>query len=280
MALPRRTLTDLAARYALEPTLRDVFVEGSFDKDVLTECFATTKSNERAVYHIDSVDVSEQLLRRHGLTNGNKNRVIALAKELASIPSTELIRCIIDRDTDHWFGSLDDCPRLRWTEYCTIELYFLCDEIMRSLLLTSAGIRVSDWKQLMRSTTTTLKRLYAARLAERSLKWTLNWPPATKLLEVSGDTISIDWNKFQKRLLNANGKHKDSAEFETLCGEWFEKISGCDARYCIRGHDFIAVLAWVVRALRGHRVLATEEAIQRSLLLLVARAPRLSELAA
>ena len=99
--LARRTISELRARYDLEPSLRDIFVEGKFDQDVLSNCLRGPEHRDRMIYDIDSVDIPSELLGVHELTDGKKQRVIALARELAPLPSKCLYRCLVDRDLDH-----------------------------------------------------------------------------------------------------------------------------------------------------------------------------------
>lgn len=60
--IPRWTIDDLIARYELEPQLHDVFVEGEFDKDVLTECFRNVGTTHAVAYAVDTVEISDELL--------------------------------------------------------------------------------------------------------------------------------------------------------------------------------------------------------------------------
>ena len=53
MSQERRTIAELVARYELEPTLRDVYVEGRFDSAVLTWLFRERGCVDAVVYEID-----------------------------------------------------------------------------------------------------------------------------------------------------------------------------------------------------------------------------------
>ena len=44
----RWTINELRARYELEPTIRDVFVEGKFDQEILSSCLRNAKQHDRA----------------------------------------------------------------------------------------------------------------------------------------------------------------------------------------------------------------------------------------
>ena len=98
----RRTVSELLARYELEPTIRDVFVEGDGDSAIINWFTEEVGCKNVFVYDIGTVDVSEEFLTRLGLTNNNRSRVIALSKGLSSHSRalSGRVVCIVDRDFD------------------------------------------------------------------------------------------------------------------------------------------------------------------------------------
>jgi hypothetical protein len=98
----RRQIVDLLARHELEPELDDVYVEGNFDKEILERIFSKRGIENRVVYEIDTIEVPPSLVASHKLSDGNKQRVIALARELSVIEGDCSYRCLVDRDLDHW----------------------------------------------------------------------------------------------------------------------------------------------------------------------------------
>jgi len=91
----RRTIDELVTRYMLEPSLRDIYVEGDFDQDIAERCIRHTGQKDRIVYHIETVDISRELLEAEGLTNGNKQRLIALARLLAKAQTGASLKCLV-----------------------------------------------------------------------------------------------------------------------------------------------------------------------------------------
>src|SRR4029078_13326996 len=115
MQLRRRTVNDLITRYELEPGLRDIYVEGDFDRDLISECLRKKGADGVAVYAIDTVEILDSTLLSFGLTRGNKPETIALAKILSRLSDRVRYYCIVDRDLDHWFGDLERVRGLLWT---------------------------------------------------------------------------------------------------------------------------------------------------------------------
>ena len=64
----RRTIAELVARYDLEPSLRDVFVEGPSDR-TLVELALTFlgESNRIRAYEVDTVDLPAALVETRSL---------------------------------------------------------------------------------------------------------------------------------------------------------------------------------------------------------------------
>ena len=106
--IDRRTIAELFARYELEPELADVFVEGTFDREILVQSLNEVQSGY-TFYEIDVIDIPQDILKKHRLSCGNKQRVIALARELSTLPDNVQYQCLVDKDLDHWFGSLEAC---------------------------------------------------------------------------------------------------------------------------------------------------------------------------
>ncbi len=76
-SLPRRTLSEICTLYTLEPALNDIYVEGGYDQDLINHYFSSEGYLNKKAYSIEGVDISSEVLVKHGLTEGNKQRVIA-----------------------------------------------------------------------------------------------------------------------------------------------------------------------------------------------------------
>ena len=272
--LARRTIEELLARYELEPTLKDVFVEGYFDKDVLSCCFRNNGQIDRAIYAIESVDVPPNLLHSFHLSDGNKQRVIALARTLAKELGDCQYRCFVDRDLDHWFGPLESTPRLVWSEYCSIELYFFSDELLQQILIASAKCKIPTWVDYMDSLIVALRGLYLARLVDRELGFSLKWITADRCLSINGSRINFELSEFIHRVLLKNGKAGDEEQFIEAFVRWDNKLTG-DCRNFIRGHDFVDLIAWSILNFGGLRAFASSLAVERLLVLLSLQIPSL-----
>jgi hypothetical protein len=268
--IPRRLIAELLTRYQLEPSIRDVFVEGDFDCDVFERCLEGGTADESVtfgVYPIRTIEVPVESLSALGLTEGNKQRLLALAHDLELAGGSDSYRCVVDRDLDHWFSELSERPGLRWTAHCDLELYFFTDEILRDILKTAAQCKILDWSQLKSSLQEVLISLFSLRLAARELALSVTWISFDRCLKVNASSVQFDMDDYGKRLLNANNAMSHWGSWGHSVEKWREKIGG-EPRLCIRGHDLVDLLAWTIRTLKGAKQFADSKAIERLFVLL------------
>jgi hypothetical protein len=267
-----RSIDELIARYQLEPQLRDVYVEGPFDQELLTQAFSTNGQNDRIVYDINSVNVPGDIVAGCGLTNGNKQRVIALAEQLAVIQGDAALRLLVDKDLDHWFGPLRSAPRLLYTDHCSIELCFFVEGYLLELANAWAKAKIDDWAKFMDSLVAVLRDLYILRLVDRELDLSLKWLPIKKLLDRKSSQIAFQIDLYIDRLLVASGKGNMKKDFQESVKSWRGRLSG-DPRQYIRGHDFVEVITWAFREFGGIKEIASETALMRMFIFSAKRFP-------
>lgn len=268
---PKWTVDDLVIRYELEPDLRDVFVEGCFDQDVLQACFQAAGDDQRVCYPIESVNVPYAILEQYDLTEGNKQRVMALAMELSASIKKASCKCLVDSDLEIWIGHKLKAHYLIRTKFTSLDLYFFSEGLMKRLLLTSAKAKIPDWTLFFESLISILKDLYALRLADSQLNLYLKWTPWAKCLDKKTTTIEFDVADYSTRVLLANSHGKKNAEFTKTFLAWREKLTK-DPRLCIRGHDFIEAISWVIAKFGGKKEFSTPEAIEGVFLLMAEEA--------
>jgi hypothetical protein len=273
--IDRRTVEELVARYELEPKLDDLFVEGVFDREIIASALGPN-GTRRAIYEIETVEILPALLAAHDLTEGNKQRVIALARELAHIEGDCSYICFVEKDLDHWLGKLEDTKRLQWSKYCDIETCFLSADFINQLMVITCKAKITNFNDFFDSLKATLSDLYAIRLADRKLSFNLCWISFESCLSIRGGLISLSRDEYVKRLLMKNGKSKKIEAFNDEIAQLITLINDGDCRDHIRGHDFVTILAWSISKLRGIKELASEIAVRR---LLVSHARSIPEIA-
>ncbi len=260
------TIAELLVRYELEPQLVDVFVEGVFDKEVLSHAFRVT-GLPHSFYEIETVCIPPAILAKHGLTSGNKQRVIALSREFQILEPDAKVLCLADRDLDHWFGTLETSRRLRWTVYCSIDSHFLTKDIIRDVLVTTGRARIADLDVFLESVFHILKALYALRLSDRENGYALKWVALKKYLTREGNQIVFDAESYSTAVLNTNAKLPKKATFMRSVTSWASKLN-CDVRLASQGHDYCELLAWSMAEFGGQKEFRSKNAVKRLFVLL------------
>lgn len=259
----RRTIQELVMRYRLEPGLQDVYVEGVFDRDVYTSALIGGAPHDLTIYPIECVEVTSEDLEECGLSDGNKQRVIALALKLACISEHANYLCLVDRDLDHWFAKHPLVQRLKWTRYCSIESHFITADTFQEIAILAGKVKVPNPAELFYSIIEALKSLYALRLADRELDLRMAWVPLKRYLTQEESSISLDYHSYVNALLNKNGRMADKDTFLDSAKRWAGQFSN-EHRLCIRGHDFTELLAWVVNKFNGVAGFGNPEVISRA----------------
>jgi Protein of unknown function (DUF4435) len=269
--IPRFTIEDLHARYDLEPSLNDLYVEGTFDKEILERLFTLSGCPHRVIYEINAIDIPPTVVKSHNLTEGNKQRVITLARELAKVKRQAKYKCLVDRDLDHWFGPLEKTRNLAWTEHTSIELYYFSEDFLKDVILVTARSKISNWNKYFQSFVSTLKLLYAMRLADRSLGYSMKWVSTDKSLRAQGNEVIFNHENYIEKVLINNKQAKNNKIYRTEFLRCLDMLSH-DPRSHIRGHDMVAMISWSVNAFKGQKEYASDVAIERLFVLLSDRA--------
>jgi hypothetical protein len=264
----RRTLDELAARYTLEPDLDDIFVEGLFDKEIYESCHTFNSPSSKTFYEIDSVHIPYAILETHSLTEGKKQRLVALSREMADkVNRSCAFRCIVDRDLDHWIGNLEHSPFLVWSRYCDIEMFFFDTDHIKTLLLELARAKVDNFDVFFTSLSNALSKIYALRLADRSLGLKLKWFDYNRYLRKENDEIQFEAPSYISMILQKNGLQKERLKFESMFNQWQTLLQG-DCRLRSRGHDLVSLLSWTIEKFSPLKDLATNVTIERIMIMM------------
>lgn len=259
--LPRRTIEELKTRYFCEPDIYDVYVEGQFDDEIIKK-WCQRRGEKRIVsYEIDTVDIPYDILSKYNLTEGNKQRVIALAKELSS-EQLNGYRCLVDKDLDHWLDCIDDTQNLIWTEYCSLELLYFKEDLIRRIVIDVANSKIKDWDAFFISFVLVLKELYCLRLSDAKLNLKIKWIDLDKYITCKDDTLLFDCVTYLNRNVIQNAINDRKIELEREYKAWMAKING-DPRLYVRGHDFVKLISMTNKRFKGVKTYHEEITIER-----------------
>jgi hypothetical protein len=255
----RCTLDEIKALYFLEPSLKDIYVEGSDDAHILKWFFKQKNRRDVHVYSVDLIEIPDAVLERANLCpHSARNKVLLLAQELGShFNDPQLkVKCVVDADYDRYLDRCRESYVLEYTDYTSMEMYLFNESLIdKFLTLALRGFRFSA-SALMHQLSGIVERLFLVRLTNERLGWRMTWPCSTRFggryLSWSPDGVHFDEECFITNYLMSNARRGDMGEFKAVMDE-LAGIFDPDPRHNMRGHDFTLVFFLVVRKFKSHR---------------------------
>lgn len=255
----RRKLDELVARYELEPTLHDVYVEGLTDKSIIQWFLKESNLEESnldlnncTVYEIDTVDIPTDQLFALGLNDNNRSRVIFLAFELQRLFEGSLphVICIADRDFDNLIANLNiESELLLFTDYTSMEMYLFDSKIIEKFLRLVLHRDDLESVNILTNISPILEEMFLLRAANESLNYGMEWLSLASLKRCfkkrKGGSMKFDSNDFVDKYLNKNNRISDKITFLDKVKELRNKNIS-EIRNKIRGHDFIQIFCLYV----------------------------------
>jgi hypothetical protein len=251
----KQPLNEIRLRYQLEPSIKDVYVEGATDVSILKWFFERKDKKDVHVFPIDIVEIPAEAYQRTGLRAGsNHNKVIVFAEELCRDFDKEKIKvkCIADADYDRHLNKCRSNYVLEYTDYTSFEMYFFNKPFFSKFInLVLHGFSISQ-TNLFRDFKKVLQRIFLIHLANESLEWSMTWVDFRSYISWSGGRIKFDEQRFLRNYLTRNGKIRDADEFKAVMRD-FEKQLHQDPRHNITGHDFTYLFFLAVKRYKRHR---------------------------
>lgn len=242
MNTPRRLLSEIALRCRLEPDLNDIYVEGRSDKWIIDKAMAETKI-QRVTYEIDTIDIPFELLDKHGLTEGSKQRVIALCLELNLAPPS-LVRFLVDQDMDNILSRTIDRHDLLYTTYIDLEGFFVESDIIEDLFTGYCRAKCDNWPFFFRSLKSTASDIYALRLALEECGFRGALPSLEKSLRKVSGFIEVDLANLCLRIQNLRTIGQTVVTILDRTESWRRQLRMNPEISVFRGHDFFTILSW------------------------------------
>lgn len=248
MEIDKRKIDELITLYELEPNIRDIYVEGSFDKCLIEWFLGKHNQASCAVYEIDTVDISADLLFDEGLVDNNRSRVIFLALYLCRcLPTSKNLTCIADRDFDALLNQGNfECESLLFTDYTSMDIYLINEAILEKFFRLVIRVPELTAKDAINNLSHTLEQLFLIRAANQVLELNMEWLGFERCCKVKAGKIYFQAEDFVQRYLNKNSKLPEKEKFISKINELsINDLS--DIRHKIRGKDFIELLCLYIK---------------------------------
>ena len=247
---PRLTLSDLVTEYLLHKDRKHLYVEGREDSVVLGWYLKPLSDGRVCIFDIETVEITATELHRHGLNEGNKSRVLVLARELdRALPedSTQVL-CIVDADFDYILNRVEKNRFLAYTDGTSMDMYAFSETALERVIKLGMRDADSEPRQIMDNLYHVLRNIFITRAANESLKLGLEWLPYEKRCKIQPDgTISFDDTEFVRDYLSKNKALSQEGEFCRCRQALSEQSLGSRCRW-VRGHDFGNLLTRYLRA--------------------------------
>ena len=240
-------LREVVAKGALEPTLRDLYVEGEYDVSFYKWFLNQCGSRDVSVAKISNVVIKSDVLMSYGLDDGERGRIIALALELdkaypSMLPS---VRCIADSDFDFLLHTGPMSNHLLYTDYTCVEMYSFNDKTVEKALMLGFGVTQINVPVLIRSMVPVLSQLFLVRATNQWLRWRMSMIPVENYVEFDGERIQFNRELFVHNYLLSSGKIKMIEIFEENL-EQMQSKGVDDDRKIIHRDDYVTLLSVMV----------------------------------
>lgn len=263
----RTRIAELISRHELEPSLRDVVVEGAFDQRVVQKFVKSLDGPKIAVLQIANIEIPDeiQLAQEHG---SNRGKILALARELTSKAFRHTsIYSIVDRDYDDLGVSQVSVAGVRRTDYSTMDMYFFDPELLQSVAEDFLNVTLDDYQALLNNVLDVLGKISLLYAANASLGLNCRILPLRKCCSYNSSAgLAFDLDEYLGRYFNTALTACTRAQFESEVMA-LGSNSPADARGWVRGKNYWELLQFVLRACGANRQHCTAESLQNAFIL-------------
>ena len=244
-----RKVSELVARYKLEPSLRDVFVEGRVDAQFVGRILRNLGLRNVIPYEVKTVEVPPGEVISRGYEDGKRGRVLYLASEFEQTlaPESAAVTCVADRDYDYLLGRTHTSPFLLLVDYSCSEMYAFDEATIEEVIKAAQPGLQKPAKTVMAALSSVLETLFVLRTTNIKLGLGLAWLESfTDDCTITGDAVELELESFLTRYLNTKGMLARRQQFRAAYDLLRAGLQR-DPRLSINGHDFVTLLAWYLR---------------------------------
>lgn len=243
----KRTVDEVISICKLEPSTKNIYVEGISDKLVIDNFLKKQKKSDISVYNIDCIDYSEVFAGMPPedikvLKESNKEKVAYLALKVEKEVENCHLLGIIDRDLDFVNNHVKSGKYLSYTDYNSMEMYLFSydniDALLKNSFRITSDVNVDNF---MQSIGDVCRILFYIRAFLESSNGSMVDFKKNLSYDRKDNTCLLDIEKYINKIAQAN---RMVCSFGGLYKEIQEKLAKSvdDIRLEIKGHDFIKVL--------------------------------------
>lgn len=237
----------------LEPSLKLAYVEGKFDRDLYRWELQRRGRRDITVYEICTLDVPAELLRKHNLTSGERQRLIAASKELSNDHTLHnRLMFLIDADFDYVLDVPEPArPLHRTIGSCTESLFSRSDVLSRFIEVgmgkdgaESIADKVIDLAHKFLRSVFSLRALNE----QKSFNWNFEKTSLSKCFDKKTGAFS-----FLSYCNSVAGNNACQKYMKENLDEWLAPIEESAAKLSfdkvIHGHDFVEAIGRLLQSI-------------------------------
>lgn len=239
--MPRRAIEELITIYEYETSLRDIYVEGNFDKCLLEWYFENTKITGISIYEISDIDIPDQELKVEYEKN-NRDRILYLIERLNEKRVLCKYKGLVDKDILKYTRGLPEIENLSMTDYCCMEMYAFCKEVFGKINKLCLGGKIQKLDEFMDFISKTAVKLSALAIYEKREKIGLSKTDFEKYICVDKGSLKFKFNIYLKAVLDKNGIGGKYEEVTMELKKVESELIADDPREWINGHQMVRII--------------------------------------
>lgn len=265
----KRTVAEFVSVCQLEPTIKNIYVEGLSDVLVINRFLRKRKINNVTVYAIETIDFEDVLSNMSTtesqiIKGNNKEKVVLLAQEVEKEVKQCPFLAIIDRDLDFVNNHVKKGRYLSYTDYNSMDMYLYSQYYVDALLTNSFRITSKfNVDNFLSSIGSVCRTLFHIRAYLESSDGAMVDVKKCLSYDKKNNTCVFDMTKYITKIIQANNIKESSEELRKQIEEK-AKAPIVDTRLEIKGHDFIKIL--YLSICKHKKVYMSEEEMANSFL--------------
>lgn len=243
----KRTVEEIISICKLEPSTKNIYVEGLSDKLVIDNFLKKQKINDISVFNIKCIDFSEVFAKMSPselniLKDSNKEKVAFLTLKVEKESGNCHFLGIIDRDLDFVNNHIKSGKYLSYTDYNSMEMYLFSRDYIANLLKNTFRITSDvNFDKFINSIGYVCRTLFYIRAYLESFNGSMVDIKKDFSYDKRCNICRFDIENYIKKIVQVNKNVNSSGN---LYKEIIEKVNTPidDVRLEIKGHDYIKVL--------------------------------------
>ncbi|MVO07766.1 DUF4435 domain-containing protein [Flavobacterium sp. TP390] len=246
----KRKLSEHIALLELEPTSKNLFIEGPEDGNIFELFLDFHSINDVQIYPIDIIDFSE--LDENIFSN--REKVLLLSRKIYEKFDNSLnnIACVIDKDFDVLNENFNVNPYLYYTDYANLEMYLFNNKSLNKILKIGLKNFPLSSEEVIKTLTPILVDNFCLRYAREKINCSYQLIQPEKIFNYSQGGITYNQQEILNKFLvknNCVNKLEDFKKEIEFVKDKFKELN--EPRLFIHGKDFLEFFFLLIKKIKN-----------------------------